>query len=236
MRKILVIDDDTELQNLLKKYLEREGFKVLPETSASGGLASFERNQPDLIVLDIFLSHANGLDTCRQLRERTQKPIILISAKGDESDKVLGLGLGADDFLTKPFSMNELVARIKAQIRRQEYYEAVASEKKEGEEILAAGPLVINIAARTLTCRGKPVTLTAKEFDLLAYFVRHEGWVLSKDVLYESIWGLNSTGDSRTVMVHVRHLREKLELDPEHPEMFVTVWGVGYKFSSKGKY
>lgn len=188
------------------------------------------------MVLDIFLSHANGLDICRQLRERTQKPIILISDKGDESDKVLGLGLGADDFLTKPFSMNELVARIKAQIRRQEYYESVAAQKEDGEKILAAGPPVVNIAARTLTCRGKPVTLTARELDLLVYFVRHEGWVLSKDTIYESIWGLNSTGDSRTVMVHVRHLREKLELDPEHPEMFVTVWGVGYKFSSKRKY
>ena len=234
MKKILVIDDDLEVQAILRTYLEREGFEVFCSSCSESGLVLMRNRQPDLIILDIFLPDSNGLETCNKIRLEIKTPIILISAKGDESDKVLGLGLGADDFLTKPFSFNELVARVKAQIRRNEFVREYVPSSDEKREVIVKGPLLIDMEARTVYLREVLLTLTAKEFDLLAFFAENENRVFSKDTIYESIWGYDSGGDSRTIAVHIRRLREKIEINPNEPKMILNVWGVGYKFSASG--
>ncbi|MDF2473701.1 MAG: two-component system sensor histidine kinase response regulator [Anaerocolumna sp.] len=234
MKKILIVEDDIELQQLMRQYLKREGFSVYCTPYSTKGMDYIKSNDPDLILLDVFLPDANGLDLCSQIRRVTKAPITIISAKGDESDKVLGLGLGADDFVTKPFSVNELVARVKAQLRRSEFIKDVMKETTKSSYSIVAGPLVINIDSRMVYCREIPLTLTAKEFDLLTFFANNEDRVYNKDFLYETIWGYDSSGDSRTVTVHIRKLREKIELDPNEPKMILNVWGVGYKFTTKG--
>jgi DNA-binding response OmpR family regulator len=232
VKNILIIDDDKEVQSIIKSYLLREGFSVFCATLVKDGVELFHAQKIDLVIIDIFLTDGNGLDLCNRLRSVSQTPIILISAKGDESDKVLGLGLGADDFLTKPFSINELVARVKAQIRRSEYIEQTINRQSPSSGTLFAGPLMIDTASRTAFCYDKPLSLTAKEFDLLTLLVKNENRVFDKEQLYESIWGYDLSGDSRTVMVHIRRLRLKIEVDPNNPKMLVTVWGVGYKFTT----
>lgn len=234
MKTILIVDDDLEIQSIIKSYMEREGFLVFCATSSADGIILFNTQNPDLIILDIFLPDGNGLELCNYLRSQSKIPIILISAKGDESDKVLGLGLGADDFLTKPFSINELVARVKVQIRRNEYLDSPAIHKQQTCSTLIAGPLIISTESRIVLCCGKPLALTAKEFNLLVFFVKNENKVFSKEHLYEAIWGYDLNGDSRTVMVHIRRLREKIEVNPNEPKMLLTVWGVGYKFTIQG--
>ena len=180
MKKILIIDDDAEVQSIIRTYLEREGFSVLCASSSEEGRTLFDSRYPDLVILDIFLPDGNGLDVCNYLRGISKNPIILISAKGDESDKVLGLGLGADDFVTKPFSMNELVARVKAQIRRNDYLAASVNDTKMAESTLLAGPFIINTESRTVLYYDKELTLTAKEFDLLVFFIQNENRVFNR--------------------------------------------------------
>lgn len=234
MKTVLIIDDDLEVQQLIKTYLEREGFGVYCTTHSSEGLEIIKEKKLDLIILDIFLPDGNGLEVCKKIRSTSKIPITLISAKGDESDKVLGLGLGADDFITKPFSINELVARVKAQIRRNEFIEDYKKENRKNNDSIVAGPIVINIESRTVFCREKKILLTAKEFDLLTFMAKNKDRVFSKDFLYESIWGYESSGDSRTVTVHIRKIREKIEKNPKEPQIIVNVWGVGYKFTASG--
>jgi len=234
MKQILIVDDDTEVQSIIKSYLEREGFSVLCAESSAKGMSLYDDQRTNLAILDIFLPDGNGMELCKHLRAITKIPIILLSAKGDESDKVLGLGLGADDFLTKPFSVNELVARVKAQIRRDEYMENLPGGKKQGSSMLVAGPIVINTESRQAFCNEILLVLRAKEFDLLSFFVKNENHVFSKEFMYEKLWGYDSNGDNRTVMVHIRRLREKIEKNPNNPKMLLTVWGVGYKFTSHG--
>lgn len=232
MKNILIIDDDLEVQSIIKTYLVREGFSVFCASLVNDGVALFHAQKIDLIIIDIFLPDGNGLELCNRLRSASQAPIILISAKGDESDKVLGLGLGADDFLTKPFGINELVARVKAQIRRNDYITKTINQKKPPVGPVVAGPLMIDTESRTAFCCDKPLSLTAKEFDLLTLLVKNENRVFDKEALYDAIWGYDPNGDSRTVMVHIRRLRTKIEADPNNPKMLVTVWGVGYKFTT----
>lgn len=235
MKQILIVDDDLEVQQLIRQYLEREGFFVDCTTYAKEGMELLKLKKPDLIILDVFLPDANGLELCSQIRRMTDVPITLISAKGDESDKVLGLGLGADDFVTKPFGINELVARIKAQLRRNDFVKNIINEDKgKGTNALVAGPLVINLDSRVVYCREVCLVLTAKEFDMLVFFAKNENRVFNKDFLYETIWGYESSGDSRTVTVYIRKLREKIERNPNEPQMIVNVWGVGYKFTTLG--
>jgi DNA-binding response OmpR family regulator len=229
---ILLIDDDTELQTMLRSYLRRAGFNVSCAETAHEGLRLLKTCDPELVVLDIFLPDDNGIDLCGEIRQRTKVPIILISAKGDESDKVLGLGLGADDFLTKPFSLNEFVARAKAQVRRYEYL-LESDDEKPDAPLLVSGVITINAAERHVTCCGEEVHLTATEFNLLYFLVRNEGKVYDKDTLYLQIWGSNYCAGSRPVAVYIRRLRQKLEQVPEQPEMILNVWGVGYKYLSK---
>ncbi len=234
MKTVLIIDDDLEVQQLIKTYLEREGFGVYCTPLSYEGLEIIKEKKIDLIILDIFLPDGNGLEVCKIIRSTSKIPITLISAKGDESDKVLGLGLGADDFITKPFSINELVARVKAQIRRTEFIEDFTKENGNRNDSIVAGPLVINMESRSVFCREEKVLLTAKEFDLLAFMAKNKDRVFSKDFLYESIWGYESSGDSRTVTVHIRKIREKIEKKPKEPQIIVNVWGIGYKFTVSG--
>ncbi|MBP2665936.1 MAG: DNA-binding response regulator [Firmicutes bacterium] len=224
-KTILLIDDDPEIIELVGKYLKREGYRNLFAGTAHDGLQLARREKPDLVILDVILPDADGMDVCRMLRSEMSAPILLVSAKGEDADKVLGLGLGADDYLTKPFSLNELIARVKAHLRREEHH---LREAKTVDQI-QCGPIEINLKSMDVFLDGTPLHLTLKEFELLAFLCLHVDQVFSREELYEKIWGNEAFGDSRTVMVHVSRLREKIEADPNKPQYLKTVWGSGYK-------
>ncbi|WP_088228538.1 response regulator transcription factor [Desulfosporosinus sp. FKB] len=226
MATILVVDDEEPIQELLRFNLEKEGYQVRVAKDGPEALVSIEKEQPDLLVLDVMLPGMDGLEVCRRLRLNTkfqQIPIIMLTAKGEEIDKVLGLELGADDYMTKPFSPRELLARIKARLRR-------INVPEDSEAIIVRGELRIDINGFRVLIRGEEVELTPKEFELLRVFAAHPGKVYSRDELLERIWGYEYHGDTRTVDVHVRHLRLKIERDPSNPEYIETLRGIGYRF------
>lgn len=227
--KILVIDDEVEIAEFIKKYLLREGYCVYCGYNAGDALRLIRENKPDVIILDIMLPDTNGTEFCHYLRsEGIYTPVLLISAKDDDADKVLGLGLGADDYITKPFSPNELVARVKAHLRRNKI---LMARYKDTSVLLTFATMEIDVKRREVTVNGEPVYLTAKEFDLLVFLAKNPNQVFNRSQLYEKIWGLEACGDDRTVMVHIRNLRGKIEKDMSHPKYIKTVWGVGYKFN-----
>ncbi|AGL02327.1 response regulator transcription factor [Desulfoscipio gibsoniae] len=228
LKRILIIDDEPEMVELIEKYLKREGFQVITGNTGREAIRLAKSQKPDLIILDLIMPEMDGLEACQVLRRDSLTPILLISAKGDDTDKVLGLGLGADDYLTKPFSLNELVARVKAHLRRCDYAKKAAPDT--GLDFIACGSLEINTRSHEVHMGGKPVILTSKEFELLYYMVQNANQVFNRETLYEKIWGYDSSGDSRTVMVHIRRLREKIEEDPNKPRYLKTIWGTGYKF------
>jgi DNA-binding response OmpR family regulator len=232
-RRILVVDDEREVISLIEKYLLREGYAVRTAVNAEKALQLMRQEKYDLIILDVILPGANGLDICRQLRRDSMVPILLISAKADDADKVLGLGLGADDYITKPFSLNELVARVKAHIRRYDH-QSEARETAGADGPIICGPLEISGRSRVVRLNGRPISLTGKEFDLLSFLCINAEQVFSREYLYERIWGHDAAGDSRTIMVHISRLREKIEADPARPHHLLTVWGAGYKFCRDG--
>jgi len=243
-RKILVVDDEEVLVETIAYNLEQSGYQV--ETAANGvsALEAAHRDSFDLIVLDIMLPGMDGLEVCRQLRreDRTATvPIIMLTAKSEEIDKVVGLEVGADDYVTKPFGRRELLARIRALLRRADYpvgEERALSQDASSDALpparaeLVGGPLRIDQAGRRVNCRGQELELQPKQFDLLTYLVRNRGTVLTRDQLLHNVWGYDYAGDTRTVDVHVRWLREKLEEDPANPKLIQTVRGVGYVFRS----
>jgi len=226
--KILVVDDEEPIQELLRFNLEKEGYIVRVAKDGQEALQQVENDQPDLLVLDLMLPGMDGLEVCRKLRSNPkfqQIPIIMLSAKGEEFDKVLGLELGADDYMTKPFSPRELLARIKARLRRPNSHE----EDTEAQ-IIIRGELRVDVSGFRVHVRGEEAELTPKEFELLRVLVAHPGKVYSRDELLERIWGYEYDGDTRTVDVHVRHLRLKVERDPSNPEYIETLRGIGYRF------
>jgi DNA-binding response OmpR family regulator len=230
--RILVIEDDLILLETLEYNLSGEGYEVI---TAADGLTALEvarEEQPDLIVLDLMLPRLDGFEVCRILRRETNVPILMLTARTAEVDRVVGLEMGADDYLTKPFSMRELLARVKAQLRRVRLVrEEMAGEQgASGSEQLVFGDLVIDLDRREVLVRGTALRPKPKEFDLLVFLARHPGMALSRDLLLERVWGWDYGGGSRTVDVHVRWLREKVEADPANPERIVTVRGVGYCF------
>jgi DNA-binding response OmpR family regulator len=238
--KILVVEDDLTLLEALEYNLAGEGYQVI---TAIDGLAALEvarERQPDLIVLDLMLPRLDGFEVCRILRRESSVPILMLTARADEVDRVVGLEVGADDYLTKPFSMRELLARVKALLRRvrliREDTFAALSTGMPGERgtpapaQLTFGDLVIDLDRHDVLLRGESLRLKPKEFELLLFLARHKGMALSRDLLLERVWGYEFGGGSRTVDVHVRWLREKLESDPANPEHIVTVRGVGYCF------
>lgn len=225
-KKILLVDDDSALVEGLSYSLKREGYEVAVAADGLRALECVREEQPDLIILDIMLPQLDSFEVCRILRAAGAKvPILMLTAKAEEVDKVVGLELGADDYLTKPFSLRELVARIRALLRRAQMVKEAAQD-----EVLHYGDLEINVSSRTVRRGDSLLELSPKEFDLLVFLVKNRGQVFSRDVLLERVWGHDWVGDPRTVDVHIRWLREKIELDPANPRRILTVRGVGYKF------
>ena len=230
--RILLIDDEDNIVNLVRAYLEREGFAV--DTSAEGhaGLEKARDERPDLIVLDLMLPGLDGLDVCRRLRQESDVYIIMLTAKSDEADRVVGLEIGADDYMTKPFSPRELVARIKAVLRRSRPADDAAAGAER--DVVAAGPLSIDLPRRQVTKRETALDLTTLEFDLLRVLASQPGIVFSRAQLLQRVWGYEFLGDERVVDVHIGLLRKKVEDDPSDPLLLKTVRGVGYKFEGSG--
>lgn len=227
MKKVLIIEDDISIAELERDYLEINGFRVTIENTGDKGLLAANQEQYDLIILDLMLPKIDGFEICRQIRHKKNTPIIMVSAKKEDIDKIRGLGLGADDFMTKPFSPSELVARVKAHISRFERLTEGNQTKNDKIEIRG---LSMDKSSRRTFINEKEVILTTKEFDLLIYLAANPNKVFSKEDLFERIWGINSQGDIPTVTVHIRKIREKIEIDPSNPQYIETIWGVGYRF------
>lgn len=224
---ILVVEDDRTLAETLAYNLQREGFEAHIARTGLEGIVAARSLRPDLIVLDVMLPEIDGFDVCRTVRAESMVPIIMLTAKTDEVDRVLGLELGADDYIVKPFSLRELMARVRAHLRR-----GAMSGKAAPTDVVNFGDLEARPGPRTVYRGQRAIALLPREFDLLLYFMRNRGMVLTRNHLLEKVWGLDYTGESRTVDVHVRRLRAKIELDPSEPQLIRTVHGVGYAFGS----
>jgi DNA-binding response OmpR family regulator len=224
---ILLVDDEDSVQKLLAYPLERDGYQVLPARDGEEALIRFAQEQVDLVVLDLMLPRLDGLEVCRRLRAQSSVPIIMLTARGDELDKVMGLELGADDYITKPFSIREFRSRVRALLRRA----AAPRHDPRREEVIAANGLSIDLAGRTVERDERLVPLTYVEFELLRVLVSNRGRAFTRQELLEELWGGSEYRDPRTIDVHVRHLREKLEHDPKEPQLILTVRSVGYRFS-----
>jgi DNA-binding response OmpR family regulator len=226
--RILLVDDEQSIQTLLSYPLRRDGYEVVQATDGREALERFDEQPFDLVVLDVMLPRIDGLEVCRRLRSRSSVPIIMLTAKAEEIDKVVGLELGADDYITKPFSMREFSSRIKAALRRAEMTHGTQDGGEEPP--LAVGELRIDFLKRSVRVRGGDAPLTFVEFEILSILARSPGRVFTRDMLLARIWGDSSYRDQRTIDVHIRHLREKIERDPKDPEYLFTVRGVGYRF------
>lgn len=229
--KILIIEDEKEIRELIRDYLHVEGFQAVMAEDGAEGLKSFKKNNIDLIILDIMLPKIDGMEVCKNIRDESNVPILMLSAKKSEVDKVLGLGLGADDYLTKPFSPKELVARVKAQLRRYKKFTNSNFEKKK----LQFKNLKIDLDGYNVYLNDKKIQLSAKEFEILKFLALNPERVYSREQIFNHIWGFNEYGDINTVTVHIRKIREKIEENPSKPEFIETVWGVGYKFVGDSK-
>ena len=225
-QSILVVDDEPTVREVIRRYLERDGFVVREAADGLGALQEIQSNPPDLVVLDLMLPRLDGVALTRQVRQTQAVPIIMLTAKGETSDRIYGLDVGADDYIAKPFSPQELVSRIRAVLRRSTDAALPQAAALEFEG------LRIDPAARQVTVRRQDVTLTAKEFDLLWFLARHPRQVFTRSQLLDHVWGYEFEGDSSTITVNIRRLREKIELDPSEPVYILTVWGVGYKFDA----
>lgn len=227
MKKILLIEDEVSIAELQRDYLEINQFHVDVEHNGDSGLLLALQNDYDLIILDIMLPGVNGFEICKQVRQVKNIPILFVSAKKEDIDKIRGLGLGADDYITKPFSPSELVARVKAHIDR---YERLAGSQAKSNSIKVK-EITIDKSARKVYLNGVDTAFTTKEFDLLVFLVNHPNQVLNKEQLYENIWGYEMAADVSTVTVHIRKIRGKIEKDPAQPKYLETVWGAGYRFN-----
>ena len=229
MKKILIIEDDISIAELERDYLEINGFEVKIENSGRKGLDRAGKERFDLIILDLMLPEVDGFQICKELRERLDIPILMVSAKGEGIDKIRGLGLGADDYITKPFSPNELVARVKAHLQR---YKRLTNKEEKQTEIIEINGLVLDSYSRRVHVNDEEIILTTKEFDILLLLAKSPNHAFSKHEIFEKIWGFDSLGDISTVTVHIRKIREKIEPDPPNPKYIETIWGVGYRFKN----
>lgn len=223
--RILVVDDEATVRDVVERYLKREGYGVCTAATGPEALAMIDEQAPDLVVLDLMLPGISGEEVCRRVRSKSDVPIIMLTARGREPERLHGLQLGADDYVVKPFSPRELVARVNAVLRR-------STSAAPSDRVLSVGHLQIDPAARTVLRDGEIVSLTAKEFDLLHCLASHNGQVFSREQLLEHVWGWDFEGDPSTVTVHIRRLRSKIEPDPTRPRYLKTVWSVGYKFNA----
>ena len=236
MSRILIIEDEVAIADLERDYLELSGFTVEIENTGDVGLARALKEEFDLFILDLMLPGVDGFEICKKIREEKNTPIIMVSAKKDDIDKIRGLGLGADDYMTKPFSPSELVARVKAHINRYESLTEKSSEKTAKNETIEVGDLKIDRTARRVFVRGEEKNLTSKEFDLLYFLAKNPNHVFPKEELFQQIWDVGPigengmVGDIATVTVHIKKIREKIEQDTSNPEYIETIWGVGYRF------
>ena len=221
--RILVVEDEPTVAEVVDRYLRRDGYNVCVVHDGLRGMEEYDRFQPDLVVLDLMLPGLDGMEVCRRIRSHATTPVIMLTARGDEVDKLVGLEIGADDYVTKPFSPRELAARVKAVLRR------TAAIPQDGD-MLRFDHLRISGRTRTVEDERGAISLTAREFDLVFFLARHAGQVFSRDQLLDSVWDFEFPGDAGTVTVHMRRLRSKIEADPSRPRHLKTVWGVGYKF------
>ena len=233
--KILVVDDEISLQETLAYNLKKQGYDVETVSDGAEALELAREIKPDLIILDVMLPGLDGFEVCRILRQEMSTPVLMLTARDDEIDRVVGLEVGADDYLAKPFSMRELIARVKAMLRRVRLTRAEANQTedlngKPKTEVLDFDDLRINITRREITVNDEVIAFKPKEYELLVFFAQHQGQVLSREFILERVWGWDFIGDSRTVDVHVRWLREKIEKDPANPRRIITVRGAGYRF------
>jgi DNA-binding response OmpR family regulator len=222
--KVLIVEDERKILDLIRLYMQKEGYEAVTASDGEEALRLFAQVKPDLVVLDLMLPHLDGLEVCRRIRQSSHVPVIMVTAKEEETDKVIGLGLGADDYLTKPFSPRELMARVKALLRRSRLWSFAPDEE------IGSGALRMNLARREVRIGEREVNLTSLEFDLLACLARSPGRVFSRDQLLGLVWGDNYVGDPRVVDVHIGNLRKKVEEDPSTPALIRTVRDVGYKF------
>jgi two-component system response regulator RegX3 len=225
-QRILIVEDEDSLAESTRYNLEREGFAVEVASDGSQALSLFRSTAPDLVLLDLMLPNVSGLDVCRAVRAESSVPIIMLTAKDAEADKVAGLEVGADDYVTKPFSMRELVSRVRANLRRAR----MTAGDGVGDEVLQGGPVELDPARHEARIRGHPVSFPPKEFELLETFLRRKGRLLTREFLIDEVWGSDYFGDTKTLDVHVKRIRKKVEEDPHHPVHVQTVRGLGYKF------
>ena len=227
MSKILIVEDEETIADLEKDYLELSGFEVEVANDGDSGLEKALQEEYDLLILDLMLPGVDGFEICRKVRDEKNTPIIMVSAKKDDIDKIRGLGLGADDYMTKPFSPSELVARVKAHLAR---YDRLIGSVAEKNKVIEIRGLKMDTTARRVWVNGDERTFTTKEFDLLSFLAAHPNHVYSKDELFQKIWDMESVGDIATVTVHIKKIREKIEMDTSNPQYIETIWGVGYRF------
>ena len=228
MSKILIIEDEETIADLEKDYLELSDFEVTIENDGESGLKNALKNDYELIILDLMLPEMDGFEICKKIREKKDVPILMVSAKKDDIDKIRGLGLGADDYITKPFSPSELVARVKAHIAR--YSRLVGTNAPSKNDVIEIRGLTIDKTARRVFTDGEEKNFTTKEFDLLTFLAENPNRVYSKEDLFREIWNMDSNGDVATVTVHIKKIREKIEYDTSNPQYIETIWGVGYRF------
>ncbi len=226
---ILVVDDDREIVRSLSRLLELEGYRVFKAYEGAEALSMLSQHAIHLIILDVMMPQLNGLSALMKIREKNNIPIIMLSAKTEESDKVLGLSMGADDYVTKPYNTAELMARVKSQLRRYFSLGAVSSRQGSGEELLKNGGLTLNRNTKELTVDSEPVRLTATEYKIVELLMSHPGYVFSAEEIYSRVWQEEAYGVENTVMVHIRRIREKIEITPKNPKYLKVVWGIGYK-------
>jgi DNA-binding response OmpR family regulator len=225
MTTVLVVDDEPIVREVVVAYLEREGYRTLEADDGLSARDLIEREEPELVVLDVMLPGVDGLELCRWIRGRSQVPVIMLTARGEEADRIVGLELGADDYVTKPFSPRELAARVRTVLRR------ASPDSSDAAQRLTFGDVVVDSSSREVTKAGAPILVTAKEFDLLWFLASHPRRVFSRDQLMDRVWGYSVALDTGTITVHIRRLREKIEADPSRPQHLQTVWGVGYRFA-----
>jgi len=225
---ILIVEDENAIAELEKDYLELSGFDVEIACDGEECLEKMEKITPDLIILDLMLPGVDGFEVCKRVRKKTSIPIIMVTAKKDDIDKIRGLGLGADDYMTKPFSPSELVARVKAHLARYERLTNI--NVKEKNKIIEIRGLKIDLTARRLWVNGEEKAFTTKEFDILSFLASNPNQVFTKEQLFKEVWALDSIGDIATVTVHIKKIREKIEYETSHPQYIETIWGVGYRF------
>ncbi|MFF2596431.1 response regulator transcription factor [Priestia megaterium] len=232
-KKILIVDDESSIRDVCRRYLQREGYSTFLAADGVDAITQWKAQQPDLIILDLMMPHKTGWEVCEEIREIDDVPIIMLTARGEETDRIMGLTHGADDYVTKPFSPRELVLRVKSIFRLLGRDNVQKAHQETKQNIIKAGHLEVNETTRSVYLNQQPIELTMKEFDMLWLLLTHPRQVFSRSQLLEKVWDIDFEGDTTTVTVHMRRLREKIESDPSHPKMLKTVWGVGYKFEEE---